>query len=115
MSRDHGDMHEASRRLLSVLLRCIDGFLSAEKVIVIGATNRVGDIDSALRSRFDLSVKFSLPDERQRGAIFALYTRHLSQADQSTLASVSQGFSGRNIKEVHTLSLAPPVFNVARQ
>lgn len=37
-----GDLHEASRRLLSVLLREIDGFNSTVggRAVVIGATNR---------------------------------------------------------------------------
>ncbi len=40
MSR--GDVHEASRRVLSVLLREMDGFTSASgpRAVVIGATNR---------------------------------------------------------------------------
>jgi hypothetical protein len=48
-SRD-GDMHEVTRRLLSVLLREIDGF-AARRSVVIGATNRKGDLDPALLSR----------------------------------------------------------------
>ena len=79
MSRDRGEVHEASRRLLSVLLRCVDGFVSADKVIVIGATNRVQDIDNALKSRFDLSLKFDIPGEVARGDIFAQFTKHLSK------------------------------------
>ena len=139
-------MHEASRRLLSVLLRCIDGFLSSEKVIVVGATNRVMDIDrlspsplpltpvvdknlapksktsnhllrliflvslclgrhSALRSRFDLSVRFALPDDAQRAAIFALYTRHLSQSDRNKLASIAEVSSHATKISLNLLSL----------
>lgn len=65
-SRDQGDMHEASRRLLGVLLREIDGFNhrdsgssssdgsggdSSKRSVVIGATNRRQDLDAALLSR----------------------------------------------------------------
>lgn len=75
-SRDQGDMHEASRRLLGVLLREVDGFNhrepaagagaaaaaassssdgsggdSSRRSVVIGATNRRQDLDAALLSR----------------------------------------------------------------
>lgn len=54
-SRERGDLHEASRRLLSVLLREMDGFDAAHKrAVVIGATNRKEDLDPALLSRFDM-------------------------------------------------------------
>jgi SpoVK/Ycf46/Vps4 family AAA+-type ATPase len=39
------DMHEATRRILSVLLRRIEGFEKKSSVIVIGATNRKADLD----------------------------------------------------------------------
>ncbi len=58
-------MHEATRKLLGVLLREMDGF-EAKRSIVIGATNRRADLDAALLSRFDTSVSFPLPDEQCR-------------------------------------------------
>ncbi len=51
-SRDSHSMHEVTRRLLSLLLREIDGFEIGEKrAVVIGATNRRQDLDPALLSR----------------------------------------------------------------
>lgn len=38
--RSGGTMHEASRRILSVLLQKVEGFSSAKKTTVICATNR---------------------------------------------------------------------------
>jgi ATP-dependent 26S proteasome regulatory subunit len=37
-------MHEATRKLLGVLLREMDGFDAGKKSIVIGATNRRADL-----------------------------------------------------------------------
>ena len=56
-------MHEATRRLLGVLLRQLDGFQTGEKgrTVVLGATNRKQDLDPALLSRFDASIAFGLP------------------------------------------------------
>ncbi|XP_077217057.1 P-loop containing nucleoside triphosphate hydrolases superfamily protein isoform X2 [Tasmannia lanceolata] len=47
VSRDT-EMHEATRRILSVLLRQIDGFEQEKRVAVIAATNRKQDLDPAL-------------------------------------------------------------------
>jgi ATP-dependent 26S proteasome regulatory subunit len=55
-------MHEASRRILSTLLRKIDSFESTTNVMLICATNRKQDLDPAMLSRIDLSIKFELPD-----------------------------------------------------
>ena len=54
-------MHEATRRILGVLLRQLDGF-EGKRSIVIAATNRKQDLDAALLSRFDTSVHFQLPN-----------------------------------------------------
>jgi ATP-dependent 26S proteasome regulatory subunit len=71
-------MHEASRRVLSTLLRKIDSFESTTDVLLICATNRKNDLDPAMLSRIDLSIKFDLPDSQSRAAIFQRYAKHLS-------------------------------------
>lgn len=50
-------MHEATRRLLGVLLRHLDGFETDKRSVVIAATNRKEDLDSALLSRYALVVR----------------------------------------------------------
>ncbi len=65
-----GNIHEGTRRILSTLLRKIDGFESDGEVLVIMATNRKKDLDPALVSRLDMSIHFDLPDERMRSLIF---------------------------------------------
>jgi len=101
-SRDSGpgaNMHEATRRLLSVLLRTLEGFQERTSSILIAATNRKQDLDSALVSRFDMSILFPLPSEGARRAIFERYAKQLSSDDLNTLAAHAQGFSGRDIKD----------------
>jgi len=70
-------MHEASRRILSTLLRKIDSFESSTNVLLICATNRKIDLDPAMLSRIDLAVTFSLPDKQSRVEIFKRYAKHL--------------------------------------
>ena len=49
----NSEMHEASRRVLSTLLRNIDSFESNNDILVICATNRKDDLDKAMLSRID--------------------------------------------------------------
>eukprot|EP00916_Digyalum_oweni_P000902 GHVL01001818.1.p1 GENE.GHVL01001818.1~~GHVL01001818.1.p1 ORF type:complete len:184 (-),score=45.67 GHVL01001818.1:633-1184(-) len=98
-SRD--DAHEASKRILSVLLRKIDGFdTTKDQTMLICATNRKKDLDEAFLSRIDSSVLFPLPDATTRKLIFKQYARHLADEDVERLGEISSGLSGRNIKDV---------------
>lgn len=60
------------RRSLLQLLAEMDGFKQNEGVIIIGATNRVEDLDKALlrAGRFDLRVMVNPPDLLGRKDIF---------------------------------------------
>ncbi len=98
-SRDQ-NMFEATRRVLSVLLRRLDGIDAVESTITIGATNRKNDLDHALISRFDQSIHFPLPNERERAAIFRNYATHIGEEECAALGLSSEGLSGRNIKDI---------------
>ena len=80
-SRSNANMHEASRRVLSVLLRKVEGFSPKQRTIVICATNRKRDLDPALLSRFDLAIRFNTPPTKARVAIFRRYAQHLSTTE----------------------------------
>ncbi|KAH7278482.1 hypothetical protein KP509_38G043700 [Ceratopteris richardii] len=98
-TRDN-DMHEATRRMLSVLLRQIDGFEQENRVVVIAATNRKEDLDPALISRFDSSITFDLPDQQTREEITAQYARHLTPNELAAVAAASEGMSGRDLRDI---------------
>ncbi|MED6123958.1 hypothetical protein PIB30_054494 [Stylosanthes scabra] len=98
-ARDN-EMHEATRRILSVLLRQIDGFEQDKKVVVIAATNRKEDLDPALISRFDTMIPFGLPDHRNRQQIASKYAKHLTKPELDELARVTEDMSGRDIRDV---------------
>ena len=99
VSREQGIV-EATRRVLSVLLRKIDGFENKHNVLTIGATNRAKDLDHALLSRFDVIIRFPLPDIKERLNIFKKYIKHLQEEALMELAKISEGFSGRNIRDI---------------
>ncbi|XP_042026169.1 probable spastin homolog spas-1 isoform X2 [Salvia splendens] len=94
------DIHEATRRLLSVLLRQIDGFEQEKKVVVIAATNRKQDLDPALLSRFDSMITFAIPDQQTREAIVTQYAKHLTTSEIAELARATEEMSGRDIRDV---------------
>ncbi|MBN2040803.1 MAG: ATP-binding protein [Spirochaetes bacterium] len=98
-SRNDG-MFEATRRILSVLLRRLDGIDSVTNTITIGATNRKSDLDHALISRFDQTIHFPLPNEKERAAIFSNYAKHLNEDELKSIVKISGSFSGRNIKDI---------------
>ena len=98
-SREAG-LHEATRRILSTLLRKIDSFESDGEVLVICATNRKKDLDPALISRLDLSIRFELPDAKTRAAIFKRYAKQLSDEDLDRLGELSIHLSGRDISDI---------------
>ncbi|KAF6251022.1 P-loop containing nucleoside triphosphate hydrolase protein [Scenedesmus sp. NREL 46B-D3] len=122
-SRERADMHEATRRLLGVLLREIDGFDNTtvpggsgsssggggaggqrgdacRRSVLIGATNRRQDLDAALLSRFGLSIHFGLPDEACRAAILQQYAHHLPDEALARIAAQTRGFAGRDLRDV---------------
>ncbi|OVA20008.1 AAA+ ATPase domain [Macleaya cordata] len=99
IARDDG-MHEATRRILSVLLRQIDGFEQEKRVVVIAATNRKEDLDPALISRFDSMITFGLPDQHTREGIAAQYAKHLKKSELVEFAAATEEMSGRDIRDV---------------
>jgi hypothetical protein len=98
-SREKGDMPEYTRRLLSVLLRQMQGLVDTSGVVIIGATNRKDDLDPALLSRFTRSVYFPLPNEEERAAIIGYYAKQLSPDERLALARLCEGRSGREIED----------------
>ncbi|KAJ4761422.1 P-loop containing nucleoside triphosphate hydrolases superfamily protein [Rhynchospora pubera] len=94
------EMHEATRRILSVILRQIDGFEQEKRVVVIAATNRKEDLDPALISRFDSIINFDLPDRETRAEIAAQYAKQLNKDELIKFSLATEGMSGRDIRDV---------------
>jgi transitional endoplasmic reticulum ATPase len=86
------DSHEASRRVVAQLLTLMDGFTSSNNIVVIAATNRPQDIDSALRrpGRFDWEVNFPLPNRYDREAILRTSARKLAASGNLPHTLVAQ-------------------------
>ncbi|HSF28018.1 MAG TPA: CDC48 family AAA ATPase [Nitrosopumilaceae archaeon] len=105
-SRSSGtsDSH-VTERVVSQILTEIDGLEELQNVIVIGATNRIDIVDSALLrpGRFDRIIEVPLPDTKARENIFKIHTKKKPLAndiDFAQLVEKTQGFSGAEIEGV---------------
>ena len=97
-----GGGHDEREQTLNQLLVEMDGFESAEGVILIAATNRPDVLDPALLrpGRFDRRVVVSLPDVRGREEILRVHTRKIpisEDVDLQVLARGTPGFSGADL------------------
>ncbi|MCR5455354.1 MAG: ATP-dependent zinc metalloprotease FtsH [Bacteroidales bacterium] len=90
---------------LNQLLTEMDGFDTNTGIIMIGATNRVEILDSALlrAGRFDRQIMIELPDLNERGEIFDVHLKGIKvqkDLDLGFLSKQTPGFSGADIANV---------------
>ena len=90
---------------LNQLLVELDGFEDAGRVVVIGASNRLEDLDQALLrpGRFDRQILVSPPDLAGREAILAVHTRNKPlgpDVDLSQIARQTSGLTGADLANV---------------
>jgi transitional endoplasmic reticulum ATPase len=93
---------EVERRVVAQLLALMDGLSGRGNVIVIGATNRPGALDPALRrpGRFDREIEISVPDKRGRHEVLQIHTRGMPLApdvDLNRLSSMTHGYTGADL------------------
>jgi len=94
---------EVERRVVAQLLSLMDGLEGRGEIIVIGATNRVNDIDPALRrpGRFDREIEIGVPNTDGRYEILLIHTRGMplySDIDLQKMAEKTHGFVGADVE-----------------
>ncbi|MGD0494952.1 MAG: CDC48 family AAA ATPase [Candidatus Bathyarchaeia archaeon] len=93
---------EVERRVVAQLLALMDGLSGRGNVIVIGATNRPGALDPALRrpGRFDREIEIGVPDKPGRYEIIQIHTRGMPLAedvDLKKLSEITHGYTGADL------------------
>jgi len=102
------------KTLKTQLLTELQGLASDqnERITLIGATNLPWELDFALRSRFEKRIHVPLPDKRARKEIFKIHIEDVELASEvgfEELASLSEGYSGRDIGVVCREAAMEPI------
>lgn len=103
-SQRSDDSHEASKRVVAQMLTLMDG-LRESHAVVVATTNRVTDLDKALRrpGRFDWEVDFGMPTTQDREAILATSSKRLTTdgaLDHERIASMTDGWTAAELTAI---------------
>jgi cell division protease FtsH len=101
-ARQGGGFHREHDQTLNQLLVELDGFDESAQVIVMGASNRLQDLDpgAAVPGRFDRQVLVSPPDLTGREEILGVHTRGkplAAEVDLSQIARQTSGLTGADL------------------
>jgi len=118
--------HEASNMVKAEFMTHWDGLSSShfgtttpQRILLLGATNRIQDIDEAILRRMPKKFPVGLPNASQRLKIFSLILRG-TKIDQDNfdldyLVRMSAGMSGSDIKEACRDAAMSPVREYIRK
>ena len=103
--RTSSTLHPYANQTINQLLSEMDGFVSNEGVIVIGATNRKDQLDKALLrpGRFDAEIRVEVPDMKGRKEILELYlskVKHDHSVSVDKLAKLTVGFTPAELENM---------------
>jgi ATP-dependent metalloprotease len=113
-SRRQGGEHSSSRATINQILAEMDGFEKNENIMVIGATNHEGSLDSAAvrPGRFDKKIHVPHPDLNGRTDIFELYLNKIEKTveiEPRRLAQMTPGFTGAEIENLVNTAITEAV------
>jgi len=100
-----GGGHDEREQTLNAILVEMDGFDTAEGIIILASTNRPDILDPALLrpGRFDRQVVVDMPDLKGREEILKVHARNVKldpDVDLKVLARGTPGFSGADLAAV---------------
>ncbi|MCJ7651911.1 MAG: CDC48 family AAA ATPase, partial [Candidatus Lokiarchaeota archaeon] len=97
--------NQVESRVVAQLLSLMDGLNNRGEIIVIAATNKLNNIDIALRrpGRFDREIEIKVPDTKGRYEILQIHTRGMplkNDVDLKIISEKTHGFVGADIKSL---------------
>ncbi|TFK40486.1 ATPase [Crucibulum laeve] len=115
--RTSGD-HEVTGMMKAEFMTLWDGLLSAkDRILVLGATNRPNDIDSAILRRMPKRFGIGLPNYDQRLKILSLMLKDTQLTpgfSLEVLAQLTEGHSGSDLRELCRNAAMVPVREYVR-
>lgn len=108
-SQDHGEM----KRVVNTILQLFDYL--PQSSIVIAATNQKDMLDSALMRRFDVNIKFDLPNEAQIAELIGLTLRNgqiklPAKASLKSIIKAALGLSYYSIQKTLITAIKRSIF-----
>ncbi|KAF2297882.1 hypothetical protein GH714_004705 [Hevea brasiliensis] len=112
--------HEAMRKIKNEFMTHWDGLMTkqGERILVLAATNRPFDLDEAIIRRFERRIMVGLPSPENREMIFrTLLSKEKVEGglDFKELATMTEGFTGSDLKNLCTTAAYRPVRELIRQ
>src|SRR5947199_3898009 len=107
----HGFSREQDETLNQVLVER-DGFESRDQIVVMGASNRLQDLDIALLrpGRFDRQVLVAAPDLAGREEILGVHTRGKPLGDDVDLKAIARQTAGLTGAELENIANEAAIF-----
>jgi AAA family ATPase len=104
LNRNYQEIRGDVAEIVNALLTEMDGIEEHDGICTIAATNMLHTLDSAIRSRFEEEIEFTLPSVKERFLILDLYTRTFTKklgkdVNLLAIAKLTHGFSGRDLVE----------------
>jgi cell division protease FtsH len=104
-ARSGSSFNREQDQTLNQLLVELDGFASGDQVVVMGASNRLQDLDHALLrpGRFDRQLLVAPPDRKGREAILKVHTRTKplsSDVQLDLIARQTSGLTGADLANI---------------
>lgn len=105
--------HEAHKNLKAEFMQLWDGLTTdgRNQVIVLGATNRPYDVDSAILRRMPRAFEVGLPTLQERVDILQTILRDTTKEvgfEYRKIAEVTDGYSGSDLKELCRAAMMAP-------
>lgn len=112
--------HEATSMMKAEFMTLWDGMNSgeAQRIIILGATNRPNDIDKAILRRMPKRFEVALPNLSQRVKVLELVLDGIAldpDCDIVKVAEFCNGYSNSDIKELCRNAVMVPVRDAIRQ
>ncbi|MFW6111007.1 MAG: AAA family ATPase, partial [Thermoproteota archaeon] len=100
----YGDSH-VTERVVSQILTELDGLEELKEVVVIGATNRLDIVDTALLrpGRFDKLLQVPMPDLEARKEVIKIHLRKKPLAEDVDLDKIAEDTEGKSGAELAAL------------